>query len=105
MASCADTTTTFGGLIALQNLINAGTPPPSIMSIGEPSTRFEISCVIARELPMRADYVGICPVQRPTVRCAFSFRRGAGAVGKIDLVEIGFHREMWSAFAARAASA
>ena len=29
--------------------------PPSIMSIGEPSTRFEISCVIARELPMRAD--------------------------------------------------
>lgn len=33
MASCADTTTTFGGLIAIQNLINANTPPPSIMSI------------------------------------------------------------------------
>jgi len=33
MAACADTSTTFGGLIALENLINAGTPPPSIMSI------------------------------------------------------------------------
>ena len=33
MAACANTTTTFGGLIAVQNLINAGTPPPSIMSI------------------------------------------------------------------------
>jgi len=33
MAACADTTTTFGGLIAIQNLINAATPPPSIMSI------------------------------------------------------------------------
>src|SRR5215470_11485450 len=33
MAACADTTTTFGGLIAIQNLINANTPPPSIMSI------------------------------------------------------------------------
>ncbi len=33
MASCADTNTTFGGLIAIQNLINASTPPPSIMSI------------------------------------------------------------------------
>ncbi len=33
MAACAGTTTTFGGLIALQNLINASTPPPSIMSI------------------------------------------------------------------------
>src|SRR3989442_1418731 len=33
MAACADTTTTFGGLIAVQNLINATTPPPSIMSI------------------------------------------------------------------------
>jgi subtilase family serine protease len=33
MAACADTGTTFGGLIAIQNLINAGTPPPSIMSI------------------------------------------------------------------------
>jgi uncharacterized repeat protein (TIGR01451 family) len=33
MAACADTTTTFGGLIAIQNLINASTPPPSIMSI------------------------------------------------------------------------
>src|SRR5215472_9914379 len=32
MAACADTTTTFGGLIALQNLINASTAPPSIMS-------------------------------------------------------------------------
>jgi hypothetical protein len=33
MAACADTTTTFGGLIALQNLINASTPPPAIVSI------------------------------------------------------------------------
>jgi subtilase family serine protease len=33
MAVCADTTTTFGGLIAVQNLINAVTPPPAIMSI------------------------------------------------------------------------
>jgi uncharacterized repeat protein (TIGR01451 family) len=33
MAACADTTTTFGGLIAIQNLINANDPPPSIMSI------------------------------------------------------------------------
>ena len=28
-----DTSTTFGGLIALQNLISASTAPPSIMSI------------------------------------------------------------------------
>src|ERR1700674_4150913 len=33
MAACADTGTTFGGLIAIQKLINAITPPPSIMSI------------------------------------------------------------------------
>src|SRR5713226_3779464 len=33
MAACADTTTTFGGLIAVQNLINAKSPPPAIMSI------------------------------------------------------------------------
>jgi regulation of enolase protein 1 (concanavalin A-like superfamily) len=33
MAACADSVTTFGGLIAIQNLINASTPPPSIMSI------------------------------------------------------------------------
>lgn len=33
MAACADTTTTFGGLIALQNLINANSAPPAIMSI------------------------------------------------------------------------
>src|SRR5713226_3477208 len=33
MAACADTTTTFGGLIAVQNLINATTRPPAIMSI------------------------------------------------------------------------
>src|SRR6266446_2704155 len=33
MAACADTTTTFGGLIAIQNLINASTAPPSSMSI------------------------------------------------------------------------
>ncbi len=32
MAACADTTTTFGGLIAFQNLINS-TAPPLIMSI------------------------------------------------------------------------
>jgi subtilase family serine protease len=33
MAACADTSTTFGGLIAIQNLINGSDPPPSIMSI------------------------------------------------------------------------
>jgi subtilase family serine protease len=33
MAACADTSTTFGGLIAIQNLINGNTPPPAIMSI------------------------------------------------------------------------
>jgi subtilase family serine protease len=33
MAACADTSTTFGGLIAIQNLINGSVPPPSIMSI------------------------------------------------------------------------
>src|SRR5271167_798813 len=33
MAACADSGTTFGGLIAIQNLINANTPAPSIMSI------------------------------------------------------------------------
>jgi len=33
MAACADTSSTFGGLIAIQNLINAATAPPSIMSI------------------------------------------------------------------------
>jgi subtilase family serine protease len=32
LASCADTNTTFGGLIAAQNLINSKTPPP-IMSV------------------------------------------------------------------------
>jgi len=33
LASCADTTTTFGGLIALQNLINQSASPPAIVSI------------------------------------------------------------------------
>ncbi len=33
LASCADTTTTFGGLIALQNLINGSGSPPAIVSI------------------------------------------------------------------------
>jgi len=33
MATCADTGPTFGGLIAVQNLINASTQPPAIMSI------------------------------------------------------------------------
>jgi subtilase family serine protease len=32
LASCADTATTFGGLIAMQNLINASSPP-AIMSV------------------------------------------------------------------------
>ncbi len=32
LISCADTSTTFGGLIAIQNLISAGSPPP-IMSM------------------------------------------------------------------------
>ncbi len=33
MAACADSGTTFGGLIAIQNLVNAATTPPAIMSI------------------------------------------------------------------------
>ncbi len=33
LASCADTNTTFGGLIALQNLINASSTPPAIVSM------------------------------------------------------------------------
>ena len=36
LASCANTRTTFGGLIALQNLINGSTPPPIVsISYGE----------------------------------------------------------------------
>jgi regulation of enolase protein 1 (concanavalin A-like superfamily) len=39
MAACADTSTTFGGLIAMQNLINASTPPPIIsISYGQCET-------------------------------------------------------------------
>ena len=33
LASCADTSATFGGLIAIQNLINANTTPPAVISI------------------------------------------------------------------------
>jgi len=33
LASCADTRTTFGGLIALQNLLNASSAPPALVSI------------------------------------------------------------------------
>jgi len=33
LASCADTTTTFGGLIALQNLMNGSGQPPALVSI------------------------------------------------------------------------
>jgi hypothetical protein len=33
LASCADSATTFGGLIAIQNLINSSSQPPAIMSI------------------------------------------------------------------------
>ena len=33
LASCADTTTTFGGLIALQNLLNESKTPPAVVSI------------------------------------------------------------------------
>ena len=33
LASCADTISTFGGLIALQNLINGSDPPPAVISI------------------------------------------------------------------------
>src|SRR5260370_10013689 len=32
MAACADTTTTFAGLIPIQNLTNTNTPPPSIIT-------------------------------------------------------------------------
>ena len=36
LASCKDTSTTFGGLIALQNLLNAGSPPAIVsISYGE----------------------------------------------------------------------
>jgi subtilase family serine protease len=33
LISCADTTTTFGGIIAIQNLINASKTPPAIISM------------------------------------------------------------------------
>ena len=33
LASCADTGTTFGGLFAIENLINSSSQPPAIMSI------------------------------------------------------------------------
>jgi subtilase family serine protease len=33
VASCADTTTTFGGLIAIENILNASSTPPSIVSV------------------------------------------------------------------------
>ncbi len=33
LASCADTETTFGGLIALQNLLNESSTPPAVMSM------------------------------------------------------------------------
>ena len=33
LVSCADTTTTFGGLIAVQNLLNASTTPPAVISM------------------------------------------------------------------------
>lgn len=33
MAACADTATTFGGLIAIQNLINQASTPPAIVSV------------------------------------------------------------------------
>jgi len=33
VASCADTAVTFGGLIAIENLLNAGGTPPAIMSV------------------------------------------------------------------------
>src|SRR5208337_4091472 len=40
VASCSDTTTNFGGFIALQNILNASSTPPAIVSIsygeGEP---------------------------------------------------------------------
>jgi subtilase family serine protease len=33
LASCSDTATTFGGLIALENLLNASATPPAVVSI------------------------------------------------------------------------
>jgi subtilase family serine protease len=33
LAACTDTTTTFGGFIALQNLLNASSTPPALVSI------------------------------------------------------------------------
>ncbi|HYB40884.1 MAG TPA: protease pro-enzyme activation domain-containing protein, partial [Candidatus Methylomirabilis sp.] len=33
LAACANTNTTFGGLIAMQNLLNGSAPPPAVMSI------------------------------------------------------------------------
>src|SRR5262249_16113558 len=33
MAACADTTTTFGGLIAMQSILNSQNLPPALMSI------------------------------------------------------------------------
>jgi subtilase family serine protease len=33
LISCADTTTTFGGIIAIQNLLNASAKPPAVLSM------------------------------------------------------------------------
>ena len=39
LASCADTSTNFGGFIALQNLLNSGTPPAIVsISYGDPES-------------------------------------------------------------------
>ena len=42
MASCADTTTNFGGFIALQNLLNSASAPPAIVSISYGDSEAEV---------------------------------------------------------------
>ncbi len=62
VASCSDTTTNFGGFIALQNILNASGTPPAIVSIsygdGEPSVGAAFNLYI-KNLYMQAVTAGV----------------------------------------------
>ena len=61
LASCADTKTTFGGLIAVQNLINGGTPPAIVsISYGECETENGAAANAAVQLGLPTSGVGGC---------------------------------------------
>jgi hypothetical protein len=62
VASCSDTTTNFGGFIALQNILNASTAPPAVVSIsygeGEPLVGAAFNLYI-KNLYMQAVTAGV----------------------------------------------